>query len=65
VLQENDSPYLVKFYGAFFNEGTVKLAIEYMDLGSLDKIIEKIKIKSPVSTPENILCKITKDVIFI
>lgn len=61
-LQDNDSPFLVKFYGAFFSEGTVKLAIEYMDLGSLDMIIDKIKTSPLPCTPEIILSKITKDV---
>jgi len=63
VLQENDSPFLVKFYGAFFNEGTVKLALEYMDLGSLDKVIDKIKTKPQPCTPENVLSQITKSIL--
>ena len=35
VLQDNNCPFLVKFYGAFYQEGTVKLVLEYMNLGSL------------------------------
>jgi serine/threonine protein kinase len=35
TLQENNYPLLVKFYGAFFYEGTVKLVLEYIELGSL------------------------------
>jgi serine/threonine protein kinase len=72
VLFENNCPYLVNFYGAFFEEGSVKLVLEYMNLGSLDKIITKIKEQSnssscisslyTVSTPENVLGMMTKDV---
>lgn len=35
TLQDNNCPFLVRFYGAFFYEGTVKLVLEFMDLGSL------------------------------
>ena len=68
VLFENNCPYLVNFYGAFFEEGSVKLVLEYMNLGSLDKIISKIKEQcysanlSAACTPENVLGIITKDV---
>ncbi len=63
VLFENDCNHLVNFYGAFFEEGSVKLVLEYMDLGSLDKIISKIKLQKQPCTPENVLRKMTKDVI--
>jgi serine/threonine protein kinase len=53
---------LVRFYGAFFYEGTVKLVLEFMDLGSLDKVIEKVKNKPAPCTPEAILSKITQEV---
>jgi serine/threonine protein kinase len=68
VLFDNNCSQLVNFYGAFFEEGSVKLVLEYMNLGSLDKIITRIKEQSyssilPVSsTPENVLGMITKDV---
>lgn len=62
VLSDNNCPFLVKFYGAFFQEGNLKLVLEYMNLGSLDKIISKIKIYSQPCTPENILSKITQEV---
>jgi len=61
VLQANDCNYLVKFYGAFFYEGMVKLAVEYMDLGSIDRIILKSKEKKKL-IPEKIVCKITIEV---
>ncbi len=56
---------MVKFYGAFFQEGNVKLVLEYMNLGSLDKIASKIKINPPPCTPESILSKITQEVKFV
>jgi mitogen-activated protein kinase kinase 3 len=62
VLFENNCKHLVTFYGAFFEEGSVKLVLEFMNLGSLDKIISKIKSKTQPCTPENVLRKITKDV---
>lgn len=63
VLQDNNCPFLVKFFGAFFFEGNVKIILEYMDLGSLDKVIEKIKNNKRPCAPEAILSKITQEVI--
>ncbi len=63
VLQDNNCPFLVKFFGAFFFEGNVKIVLEYMDLGSLDKVIEKIKFNKKPCAPEAILSKITQEVI--
>jgi serine/threonine protein kinase len=62
VLFENNCKHLVNFYGAFFEEGSVKLVLEYMNLGSLDKIISKLKSTPQPCTPEDVLRKITKDV---
>jgi serine/threonine protein kinase len=62
VLWDNNCPFLIKFFGAFFEEGSIKLVLEYMDLGSLDKVITKIK-KQPKWIPsEAILSKITQQV---
>lgn len=63
VLRGNDCSYLVRFYGAFFYNGSVKLAIEYMDLGSLDRVISKIKHNQVPCTPEVILGKITFEIL--
>ncbi|KAI3645608.1 hypothetical protein MP228_008536 [Amoeboaphelidium protococcarum] len=38
VLHRARSEYIVDFYGAFFAEGSVFLCIEYMDVGSLDRL---------------------------
>lgn len=61
VLSANDCELLVKFYGAFFETGNVKLVLEYMDLGSLDKVIAKIR-ESKQQMPESVLSKITQEV---
>ena len=45
-LSNHTCPFLVQFYGAIFHEGFVKVILEMMDLGSLDKIIE-LAIKNP------------------
>ena len=38
VLHEHSSPYIVDFFGAFFIEAHVYYCVEYMNLGSLDKV---------------------------
>lgn len=55
------SPYLVSFFGAYFDEGTVKIAIELMDMGSLRDIINANKVITPL-IPEAIVAKITGQV---
>ncbi|KAH6667522.1 BOS5, mitogen-activated protein kinase [Halenospora varia] len=52
VLHRCLSPYIIDFYGAFFQEGAVYICIEFMDGGSIDKIYGD-------GIPENILQKIT------
>jgi hypothetical protein len=37
------SEYLVKFYGCYYHEGLVKQVIEYMNMGSLENIINLVK----------------------
>ena len=63
TLRDNNCPFLVKFFSAFFYDGTVKLALEYMDLGSLDRVIDKIKNFPHPCTPEPILSKITQEIL--
>lgn len=38
VLHRCISPYIVDFYGAFFQEGAVYICLEFMDGGSIDKL---------------------------
>ena len=37
-LQKHNCPFLVQFMGAMFDQGTVKIALEYMDLGTLNSL---------------------------
>ncbi|EGY21259.1 protein kinase wis1 [Verticillium dahliae VdLs.17] len=52
ILHKCVSPYIIDFYGAFFQEGAVYLCIEFMDGGSIDKLYTG-------GVPENVLRKIT------
>ncbi|KZM20295.1 Mitogen-activated protein kinase kinase [Ascochyta rabiei] len=52
VLHRCVSPYIVDFYGAFFQEGAVYICMEFMDGGSIDKLYGD-------GVPENVLRKIT------
>lgn len=52
ILHECVSPYIIDFYGAFFQEGAVYMCIEYMDGGSIDKLYAG-------GIPEDVLRKIT------
>ena len=65
VLCANKCKNIITFYGAFFTEGNVKIILEYMNCGSLDKTLKVIKTKklSPPCIPENILSKITKQIL--
>ncbi|KAM0326373.1 hypothetical protein ACHAQA_006975 [Verticillium albo-atrum] len=52
ILHKCVSPYIIDFYGAFFQEGAVYLCIEFMDGGSIDKLYTG-------GIPEDVLRKIT------
>ncbi|KAF2874180.1 polymyxin B resistance protein kinase [Massariosphaeria phaeospora] len=52
VLHRCVSPYIVDFYGAFFQEGAVYICMEFMNGGSIDKLYGD-------GIPENVLRKIT------
>jgi len=43
ALHASNCEYLVQLYGAYFDEGTVKVALECMDIGSLGDIMKLIK----------------------
>ena len=51
VLHRCVSPFIVDFYGAFFQEGAVYICMEFMDGGSIDKLYGD-------GIPENVLRKI-------
>lgn len=52
ILHRCISPFIIDFYGAFFQEGSVYICIEYMDGGSIDKLYGD-------GVPEGVLRKIT------
>ncbi|KAL9056632.1 MAG: hypothetical protein Q9162_002803 [Coniocarpon cinnabarinum] len=52
ILHRCISPFIVDFYGAFFQEGAVYICMEFMDGGSIDKLYGD-------GIPEPILRKIT------
>ncbi|KAI1496630.1 kinase-like domain-containing protein [Biscogniauxia marginata] len=52
ILHECVSPYIIDFYGAFFQESAVYMCIEYMDGGSIDKLYSG-------GIPEYVLRRIT------
>lgn len=52
ILHRCVSPFIVDFYGAFFQEGAVYICMEYMDGGSIDKLYGD-------GVPEGVLQKIT------
>jgi mitogen-activated protein kinase kinase len=52
ILHRCVSPFIIDFYGAFFQEGSVYICIEYMDGGSVDKLYAD-------GVPEGVLKKIT------
>ncbi|KAE8147074.1 kinase-like domain-containing protein [Aspergillus avenaceus] len=51
ILHRCVSPFIIDFYGAFFQEGAVYICVEYMDGGSIDKLYKE-------GVPENILRKV-------
>jgi mitogen-activated protein kinase kinase len=51
ILHRCVSPFIIDFYGAFFQEGAVYMCVEFMDGGSIDKLYKD-------GVPENILRKV-------
>lgn len=51
ILHRCVSPFIIDFYGAFFQEGAVYICVEYMDGGSIDKLYAG-------GIPEDILQKV-------
>ncbi|KAL3481954.1 kinase-like domain-containing protein [Aspergillus californicus] len=51
ILHRCVSPFIIDFYGAFFQEGAVYICVEFMDGGSIDKLYG-------AGLPENILRKV-------
>lgn len=51
ILHRCISPFIIDFYGAFFQEGAVYMCVEFMDGGSVDKLYQD-------GVPESVLRKI-------
>lgn len=60
ALERSDCPFLVKFYGAYYDEGQVKVALELMDAGSLSDLVRKLP---DPTIPEPILAKMTQQML--
>ena len=58
ILFSSKSKYLVKCYGGFYLEGNVGLVLEYMNQGSLNKLISLV-INNQIKIPEKIIARIT------
>ncbi|KAJ3097475.1 MAP kinase kinase (MEK) [Phlyctochytrium planicorne] len=58
ILKTCNSPYIVSFYGAFMNENNISICMEFMDLGSLDRVYKVL-----TSLEEEVLGQITLSVI--
>lgn len=56
ILHRCVSPFIIDFYGAFFQEGAVYICMEFMDGGSIDKLYGD-------GIPEGVLRKITMSTI--
>jgi len=61
-LYKNECPFLVKFHGAFYEEGNVKIALELMELGALGKIIKHTHQKTKIipKIPEAVIASIAQ-----
>ena len=59
ALFDAQCPCLVKFYGAFYREASITIALEYMDGGSLDNVVSQVG-----NVPEKALANITYQILF-
>ena len=59
ALYDAKCPNLIGFYGAFYREGTISIALEYMDGGSLANVIHQLG-----SVPESALANITFQILW-
>ncbi|CAN6629210.1 hypothetical protein TRVA0_012S00694 [Trichomonascus vanleenenianus] len=58
IMHDCHSKHIVEYYGAFTHESDVIMCMEYMDCGSLDRVLKK---HGPICEP--IIAKITGDVL--
>lgn len=64
-LYKNQCPFLVEFFGAYYEEGNVKIALELMDLGSLGGIVKLTnkQVKSIPKVPETVIASIAQQIL--
>lgn len=60
ILHECQSPFIIEFYGAFINNNTIVICMEYCNCGSLDKIVSLVK---PNQFPLPVLKKLTYSIL--
>jgi mitogen-activated protein kinase kinase 3 len=58
-LYDASCPSLVRFFGAFYRDGTISIALEYMDGGSLANVMHQI---GPLNEP--VLAQITYQILY-
>lgn len=58
-LYDAQCPNLITFYGAFYREGSITIALEYMDGGSLANVLVQV---GPI--PERVLAHITFQILW-
>lgn len=59
TLYDAVCPNLVTFYGAFYREGAITIALEFMDGGSLANVLEQV---GPI--PENVLASMAYQILW-
>jgi mitogen-activated protein kinase kinase 1 len=59
TLYDAQCPNLITFYGAFYREGSITIALEYMDGGSIANVLNQV---GPI--PENILASIAFQILW-
>ena len=59
TLYDAQCPNLITFYGAFYREGSITIALEYMDGGSLANVLDQV---GPI--PERVLASIAYQILW-
>jgi len=64
ALDNQNCPNLVEFFGAFYSDGSICIALEYMEGGTLKDVLKHIKqTQKDAKVPEPVLSRIFKQVI--
>jgi serine/threonine protein kinase len=63
ALDDASCNFLVRYYGAYFEEGMVHLAMELMDLGSLRSVMSKLASVPEPKIPEEIIYVVTNQIL--